>query len=480
MSTAETRVTNRRRPLVVVGDSLLDCDIDGDATRLAPDAPAPVVDVTAERHRPGGAALAAWLAAGSGREVVLVTAVGNGDASTELRHLLADRVTLVELPLDGDLPVKTRVRVGGRPLVRIDRGGGVPGAPGDTARQAIAAAGAVLVSDYGLRTADRLRPELATATGHLPVVWDPHPRGGPPVPGVRLATPNAAEARLLTVALAPDEPPGEDLPSQTRRAALLTRRWGAAGVAVTLGPLGALLSRGPDSPILLPAPYEATGDTCGAGDCFAATVTTALADGALPEEAVQRGVTAATDFIARGGVGDPALWRHTPPASTTEDPVAPDATRLARAVRSRGGAVVATGGCFDLLHPGHLALLESARRLGDCLIVCLNSDASVRRLKGRGRPINSAEDRARVLAGLGCVDAVAVFDEDTPERVLGLLRPHLWVKGGDYTAETLPERAVLRSWGGHAVVLPYLDGHSTTSLARRAAAATGGGPWPAR
>nr|BFD89312.1 D-glycero-beta-D-manno-heptose 1-phosphate adenylyltransferase [Kitasatospora sp. Xyl93] len=477
MSGVAVRRTDRRGPLVVVGDSLLDCDIDGEATRLAPDAPVPVVDVTGERHRPGGAALAAWLAASGGREVVLVTAVGDGEASTELRRLLADRVVLAGLPLDGDLPVKTRVRTGGRPLVRIDRGGGVPGAPTDAVRKAVAAAGAVLVSDYGTGTADRLRALLAAVADRVPVVWDPHPRSGPPVPGVRLATPNAAEARLFTAALAPGEPPGEDLPAHTRRAALLTRHWRAAGVAVTLGPLGALLSRGPDSPILLPAPYQAAGDTCGAGDCFAATVTAALADGGLPEEAVHRGVTAATDFVARGGVGDPALWQHEPAADRVPARRATsDAARLARSVRARGGTVVATGGCFDLLHPGHVALLESARRLGDCLIVCLNSDASVRRLKGPGRPINAAENRARVLAGLGCVDAVEVFDEDTPDRVLGRLRPHLWVKGGDYTAETLPERAVLRGWDGHAVVLPYLDGHSTTSLARRAATAHGGSP----
>ncbi|MBI0301371.1 D-glycero-beta-D-manno-heptose 1-phosphate adenylyltransferase, partial [Streptomyces sp. PRKS01-29] len=142
---------------------------------------------------------------------------------------------------------------------------------------------------------------------------------------------------------------------------------------------------------------------------------------------------------------------------------------LAEAVRARGGTVVATGGCFDLLHAGHVGLLQNARRIGDCLIVCVNSDASVGRLKGPGRPINPAADRVRVLSGLGCVDAVAVFDEDTPEPLLRQLRPDVWVKGGDYSADALPETAVLRDWGGQALVLPYLDGHSTTELARRAA-----------
>ncbi len=145
-------------------------------------------------------------------------------------------------------------------------------------------------------------------------------------------------------------------------------------------------------------------------------------------------------------------------------------------MQARGGTVVATGGCFDLLHAGHVGLLESARRIGDCLIVCVNSDASVTRLKGPGRPLTRAADRTRVLAGLGSVDAVAVFDEDSPVELLGRLRPDVWVKGGDYCVDALPEAATLREWGGQALVLPYLDGRSTTALARRAARAAAPGP----
>jgi D-beta-D-heptose 7-phosphate kinase / D-beta-D-heptose 1-phosphate adenosyltransferase len=125
---------------------------------------------------------------------------------------------------------------------------------------------------------------------------------------------------------------------------------------------------------------------------------------------------------------------------------------------------VATGGCFDLLHAGHVALLRAARARGDCLVVCLNSDGSVRRLKGEGRPLVTALDRARVLAALECVDAVEVFGEDTPEQVLRRLRPDVWAKGGDYGLADLPEAAVLHEWGGQAVLLPYLDGRSTTAL----------------
>jgi rfaE bifunctional protein nucleotidyltransferase chain/domain len=149
-------------------------------------------------------------------------------------------------------------------------------------------------------------------------------------------------------------------------------------------------------------------------------------------------------------------------------------------VRARGGTVVATGGCFDLLHAGHVATLEAARRLGDCLIVCLNSDASVRALKGPDRPVVGQADRARLLAALGCVDAVVVFDETTPHAVLSWLRPDVWVKGGDYSGghgagagNDLPEADLIARWGGQAVVVPYLDGRSTTGMI--AAARTGSG-----
>jgi rfaE bifunctional protein nucleotidyltransferase chain/domain len=128
---------------------------------------------------------------------------------------------------------------------------------------------------------------------------------------------------------------------------------------------------------------------------------------------------------------------------------------------------VATGGCFDVLHAGHVGMLRAARALGDCLVVCLNSDASVRRAKGADRPVNSAADRAAVLSALDCVDAVEIFEEDTPEEILRRLRPDVWAKGGDYTIEELPEAKVVASWGGETVVLPYLAGRSTTAILAR-------------
>ena len=156
-------------------------------------------------------------------------------------------------------------------------------------------------------------------------------------------------------------------------------------------------------------------------------------------------------------------------ASTASERTAPlDAAGLVAKVRAEGGTVVATGGCFDLLHAGHVAMLQAARALGDCLVVCLNGDDSVRRLKGRDRPLQPATDRAAVLLALDCVDAVVVFDEDTPVQALERLRPSIFAKGADYAGADLPEARALAQWGGQVVAVPYLQGRSTTRLLEEA------------
>jgi D-beta-D-heptose 7-phosphate kinase/D-beta-D-heptose 1-phosphate adenosyltransferase len=468
-------------PLVVLGDALLDRDVRGRSERLSPEAPAPVVDVGEENARPGGAGLAALLAARDGHSVVLVSAVGRDRAGERLRGLLGRAgVELVDLGLDGPTPEKIRVLADGHLLVRIDRGeaGGAAGPWTTAAAAAVASAGAVLVADYGrgLAAREEARAAVASLPARVPVVWDPHPKGPAPVPGVRLATPNRREAALVAA-----EVTGTGLAVDAARARVLADRWEARAVAVTRGSDGAVLWSGDGPPLAIPAP-PATGDPCGAGDRFAASVTGLLAAGALPSEAVTRAVLDASLFIADGGAagvgrgGNGAAPSPAPP----EDPVT-----LAQRVRAEGGVVVAAGGCFDLLHAGHVRLLEAARALGDCLVVCLNSDESVRRLKGPGRPVVPAHDRAEVLLGLTCVDAVAVFGEDTPTAVLELLRPHLFVKGGDYGARELPEDEALARWGGQAVLVPYLEGRSTTNLLagtrvlRTTPASTGGDPNPA-
>jgi len=448
--------------LVVVGDALLDRDLDGRADRLAPDAPVPVVDAIRERPRPGGAGLAAALAVAAGAPVTLVCALGADEAGRQLRTLLERAgVDVCDLGLHGETPEKVRVRAAGRALVRLDRGGGRAGCGPLTgaARTALRQATAVLVADYGRGVTGEptVRAALAALPAAVPIVWDPHPRGAEPVPGVLLATPNATEAAAMAgggAGLA-----GAGLAAAEACGRALAARWGAVNVCVTLGSRGALLVAGAGAPFALPAPAAATGDPCGAGDCFAATAAARLAGGALPSEAVAAAVDAASAFVAAGGASGAAA------RGFASEPRPPEgAAALAPRVRAAGGTVVATGGCFDLLHAGHVRALRAARALGDCLIVCLNSDASVRRLKGPDRPLVEQGDRAAVLAGLACVDAVAVFGEDDPRTILRALRPHVWAKGGDYAATELPEAAVLAEWGGRAVIVPYVAGRSTSGL----------------
>jgi rfaE bifunctional protein nucleotidyltransferase chain/domain len=155
------------------------------------------------------------------------------------------------------------------------------------------------------------------------------------------------------------------------------------------------------------------------------------------------------------------------PASTARTESAGSAFEMAAEVRARGGRLVATGGCFDLLHPGHVSLLRQARAMGDALIVCLNSDDSVRRLKGPSRPIVAERDRARLLGELASVDAVTIFDESSPAALLERLRPDIWVKGGDYAEADLPEAGVVRRHGGEIALIPTVRGYSTTQLVTR-------------
>lgn len=474
IATPITGTRDRGLRIAVVGDVLLDVDLLGRADRLSPDAPVPVVSVARSVARAGGAGLVATLLARDGVDVVLVTVLGDDDRVGELRAALdatassggAGTITVVAGPSGAPTPVKTRVRGDGQAIVRIDEGCEPPGAPTITADMlaALDAVDAVVVADYGRGVAadPELREALEAAGRRIPVVWDPHKDGSAPVPTAAVVTPNRSEAFTLAEggASASDDIAGVD----TVAGALLDA-WGCGAVLVTLGAKGALLRRRdrgtPAVPHLVPATPSDGTDPCGAGDRLAATVASALAAGEPLGDAVAAGVAAAARFVASGGVA--SLDR---PANTSRLPGdSADALAVAHDTRERGGVVVATGGCFDLLHAGHARTLAAARALGDCLIVCVNSDDSVRRLKGPERPIMAEGDRSDLLQALECVDAVVVFDEDTPEAVLRRIQPDVWVKGGDYVAADLPETGVIAAWGGRTVTVPYHPGRSSTRLA---------------
>ncbi|TDW74471.1 rfaE bifunctional protein kinase chain/domain/rfaE bifunctional protein nucleotidyltransferase chain/domain [Curtobacterium sp. PhB25] len=462
---AQHRAAGRRLRIVVVGDTLLDVDVAGTSDRLSPDAPVPVVDVTTDDRRAGGAGLVATMLVRDGHDVTLVTVLGDDSRAQELRDLLPD-VTVVAGPSGAPTPVKTRVRVVDHALIRIDEGCATPPVPEatDAMTAALDDADAIVVADYGrgVAAAPALREALARVAEHTPVVWDPHPKGAAPVPGITVATPNAAEARRFTDVEGHGVPVAT-VPFATVAAAALVEQWGVGAVAVTLGDRGALLADDRSDSRFVPAPSVTAGDPCGAGDRLAAGVAVALAGGADVPDAVAAGVVAASEYLAAGGVT--ALFADDGPAPLRVPGADRDALRTVHEVRSAGGTVVATGGCFDLLHAGHARTLSAARALGDCLVVCLNSDTSVRALKGPDRPIMTQDDRVELLLALDCVDAVVVFDEHTPDEALRRFRPDVWAKGGDYTASELPEAATLAEWGGRVVTVPFHPGRSTTRLA---------------
>lgn len=459
--------------ICVIGDVLLDRDLEGTATRLSPDAPVPVVEEDGSRSRPGGAGLAALLAARDGHDVDLVTVTGSDPAGRELRDLIAAAgIRLCDLGPAGSTREKMRIRASERPVVRFDRGGRIAASPPDDrlpaeVPDAIRRADVLLFSDYGggLSSSHAIRSLLESRDGK-PLVWDPHPRGADPIPGTDLVTPNTSELSAEVTIDGEITLSGLALPAREQRDRLAARR-----LCVTCGSAGALLVGEEGPAFAVPAEKAEHGDTCGAGDRFASAVTVALGSRLPATEAVRVGVRCASAFVAAGGAGAvDQPGSGSPPGFGEGTLDSPESTGWEKAhtvvaeVRAAGGNVVATGGCFDLVHAGHIETLRAARSLGDCLIVLLNDDDSVRRLKGPGRPVTTAADRAAVIGALGCVDAVVEFPEDTPERALVDLRPDCWVKGGDYLAGDLPEASLVESWGGETVIVPVLDGRSTTRL----------------
>jgi rfaE bifunctional protein nucleotidyltransferase chain/domain/rfaE bifunctional protein kinase chain/domain len=429
--------------ILVVGDSMLDRDVVGRSERLCPEAPVPVLDEETTRVAPGGAALAASLLARDGYDVVLLTAFGHDEAGIALADVLSDAgVLTVNSGLDGATHEKLRLTAGRHLLCRVDRGDGRPRAAGANAVALVDEADAVLVSDYGRGLLLDGAVQWALDRART-LVWDPHPRGATPRAGAALVTPNEHEARRVVGAGDPATLAHE-----------LRELWGADAVCVTCGERGAVLVDGMRAALTVTV-EPVRGDPCGAGDRFAASVTALLATGVSLPDAVGAAAAEAGSFVERSG------WHGSGLPSSGEG-------GSVERTRARGGRVVATGGCFDLLHAGHVAMLEAARRLGDCLVVCLNSDVSVRRLKGPDRPLVGEDDRAAVLRALGCVDEVVLFDEDTPVEALERLQPDVFVKGADYDAATLPEAELMSRLGGRVVTVPYVAGRSTTALIERA------------
>jgi D-beta-D-heptose 7-phosphate kinase/D-beta-D-heptose 1-phosphate adenosyltransferase len=461
--------------VLVVGDAILDSYLAGSARRLSREAPVPVVALAERRDAPGGAANTAVNVAALGAQAVLAGVVGGDAEGARLLELLDARgvdTAAVICDRRRRTEAKSRVVADGQTVVRFDQGDGAPPSPEaerrllDALRTEVARADAVIVSDYlaGVVNEPVLAELERLCRGRL-VVADGRRPGRLRTLHAAAATPNHAEACAL-LGVDPAAPGGDRAAALAPHAPQLLRRTGADVVAVTLDSDGALVIRGGHTPALTASrPVRATCAT-GAGDTFAAALALGLAAGAGVELAADVATAAAGIAVAKDGTaGCPQgeLRRAFGVRGKWVVGVA-EIARLAHRHRRDGARIVLTNGCFDLLHRGHVAYLEQAAELGDVLIVALNGDASVRRLKGPDRPLTPLRDRIEVMAALACVDHVVTFDEDRPTRLIEAIRPDVLAKGGDYTRATVPEAALVEQLGGRVAIVSEVGGRSTSGL----------------
>jgi D-beta-D-heptose 7-phosphate kinase/D-beta-D-heptose 1-phosphate adenosyltransferase len=466
--------------LLVVGDAILDVWMSGRASRLCREAPVPVVSLDGQQEAPGGAANAALNAASLGAGVTFLSVVGGDQAGATLRGRLraagVDVDGLVVQPSRGT-PLKRRVIADGQLLVRLDEGDEAP-LGGRAARRladrlaaSFAGHDAVLVSDYAAGT---VGPGLLAALARLQaaaprvLVVDAKDPAAYRGVGATAVKPNYEEAtRLLGL---------ERVEGTDRRVGQLEREGqrvlsllDARVAAVTLDAEGALLFEAGAPPYRTYAHPVPASRATGAGDAFAGVLALALAAGCQVPAAGELASAAATVAVGQAGTAVCA-------GSALRTAVAGDRGRVTdleglragvERYRREGRRVVFTNGCFDLLHRGHVAYLNQAKALGDVLVVAVNADASVRRLKGPGRPLNALEDRMAVLAALSCIDHLVAFEDDSPAALLRALRPDVLVKGGDYRRGGVPEGPLVESLGGRVEILPYLERQSTTAMIER-------------
>jgi D-beta-D-heptose 7-phosphate kinase/D-beta-D-heptose 1-phosphate adenosyltransferase len=467
----------RGREVWVVGDIMLDEYVQGAVDRISPEAPVPVVKVRDEHSRLGGAANVARQVAALGARASLGGIVGADDAAAhivaECGRLGIDTRGVVQ---DGGRRTTRKLRVlgHGQQLVRLDwedaRACDAAAVSSLCERLASGTAPDVLIlSDYakGVLTDHALQALVAAARERgSRVVVDPKRRDLSAYRGASFLTPNLGE---LAAAAGRVVDPDDHLAVAS---AALPFIHGAEleGIIVTLSERGMLLVRADGSTHAIPAQRRAVSDVTGAGDTAVAVLASMLAAGATVEQAMTIANVAAGLAVAE--VGTVAIEPGQIDLALADIPGGKIVARAelgsrAAAWRAAGKRIVFTNGCYDLLHAGHLSLLQKAAAMGDVLVLAINSDESVRRLKGPSRPIVTASDRAALLAGLGCVDAVTIFEEDTPLETLRVVRPQVLVKGEDYGIDRVVGREFVESIGGRVQLVPLLDERSTSAIVER-------------
>ncbi|MBR0826107.1 D-glycero-beta-D-manno-heptose-7-phosphate kinase [Bradyrhizobium manausense] len=476
--------TMKSRTVLCIGDLMLDEFVYGEVSRISPEAPAPVIAAQRSEHHIGGAGNVARNVAALGASCIFVGLVGSDEAATRLKAALTDEVGIESiLVCDPTRPTTRKVRFVSEHfsthMLRVDWEQAAP-ASAEVEQKLIDAilpqldrADIVLLSDYakGVLTARVIRNviDAARKLGKR-VIVDPKSLNFAIYRGATLLTPNRKEFSEATRSRADTDQ------SIVAAAQDVMQLADCEAILVTQSERGMTLVQRSGEAVHIPAHPVKVRDVSGAGDTVAAVLATSLAADADWETALRMANAAAAVAVGKQGtasVSAAELRRKILPHAylAAEEKIVLEADALDAQLgewRKQGLRVGFTNGCFDILHPGHVKVLTAARAACDRLIVGLNSDASVRRLKGEGRPVQDERARAEVLAALEAVDLVAIFDEDTPIRLITQIRPSVLVKGGDYTREQVVGHEVVEAAGGTVMLVDILQGFSTTTLVDRA------------
>ena len=454
--------------VVVAGDVMLDRYLFGFTDRISPEAPVPVVHVQETDDRAGGAANVAVNLASLGVTTQLVCVVGKDDAADSLQAILKNRGIQCNFHRVDDRPTitKTRVQSRGQQLIRLDREN-TAAMPGDAVvsvlRKSIKGAGAVVLSDYGKGALSSVTTMIDVCRdAKIPVLVDPKGTDFSKYRGATLITPNQAEFEVVAGSCSSDD-------ELVQRARAMLDDLDLNALLVTRSEKGMLLLESDMAPVFLSTQAREVYDVTGAGDTVIAMLAGALASGASLASAAALANIAAGLVVRKIGVatvtpGEIRVSLHQR-GQGGRGLVGPDELKLMVAEsRDRSERVIMTNGCFDVLHAGHVSYLEEAKSLGDRLIVAVNDDESVRRLKGESRPINALEDRLLVLAGLAAVDWVVPFSDDTPAALIAAVLPDVLVKGGDYDPNEIAGAKDVLQNGGEVRILAFRDGHSSSRI----------------
>jgi D-beta-D-heptose 7-phosphate kinase / D-beta-D-heptose 1-phosphate adenosyltransferase len=458
--------------VLIIGDVMLDRYWHGDTSRISPEAPVPVVRVADAEERPGGAGNVALNIAALGGKPVLMGLVGIDEHGRTLEQLLTSSGVECRFTRMAEYPTVTKLRVMSRhqQLIRLDFEEGFEGFDhglfANQVEAALADVDVVVLSDYGkgVLSQARILIEMARALGK-PVLVDPKSSDFSKYHGASLITPNLNEFRAAAGAFS-------DESGLVEQGMKLIEEQALGGLLVTRSEQGMSLLLADKKPFHQPTRAREVFDVTGAGDTVISVLAAGLAAGLDMQQAVLLSNIAAGIVVGKLGTASVtvpeirrALHEHD---DSLQGVVSEDQLMIAvEDARAHKERIVFTNGCFDILHEGHVAYLEQARRLGDRLIVAVNDDASVQRLKGESRPINPLDRRMAVLAGLAAVDWVVPFSEDTPERVICRVLPDLLVKGGDYRPEQIAGYDCVTRAGGEVRILDFLEGCSTTDIVER-------------